>query len=729
MANSGKWIIVSNRLPFSWNAQESKLEPSSGGLVTAISGIRSEHRSLWVGGVPEDVDTAQLNKRTKQYRAVSVPAKLYEPYYNGMCNNVLWPLLHYESELVQYSEKYWKAYQEVNRLFADAILDVAEDGDLIWVHDFHLFLVPKLLKSKRRNLRVGHFLHVPFPSSEVFRQLPIRKEILEAVLSSDLIGFHDYSYLRHFVSAVYTVLGVDSSMLSVRREGHTAHLGVFPVSIDTGRYQEQAASAEVKKIAKQFSQKPAREKLILGVDRLDYIKGIELKLKAFQEMLRAHPETQGKVALLQVAIPSRTDVADYIQLKHQIEQLVGEINGQFGSPTYVPVQYMFTSVDFNSLLALYRLADVLLVTSKRDGMNLVALEYIAAQQATDPGVVVLSEFAGAVSTLSHVIRTNPWDIKQTANCTYAALTMERDERVSRNSAMMRYLETYTATDWASSFMEHLKNSSAGDSIDRAELVSVKELNASSPLLQQFKGQDLLILCDYDGTLVPIVQEPQLAVLTESTKDLIRKLLVSGRVRLVIVSGRDARFLERQFEGLPLTMAAEHGALYYNPELGKWKTLVTEDRQGWLNIARQVMNDYTVRVPESFIEKKQFALAWHYRKSPRDFGSYQARRLKNDLEAALANLPVSILAGKKVVEVRVAQANKAAFYRWYRTNYAADAERKLLVFGDDVTDEEMFASVGNDGARFKVGEGETVADYRLERQEDVLQLLLKLATAG
>lgn len=732
MAKSKKWIIVSNRLPFRWDPNSQRIEPSAGGLVTAVGGISADIEKLWVGSLPSDGETREWAKnvegsRRRKYHPVFIPDALYDEYYNGMCNDVLWPLLHYESSRVQFRDDQWRAYVEVNKQFARAILEVARDDDLIWVHDFHLFLLPKFLKRRNPRLRIGLFLHVPFPSSEVFRQLPVREEILDAVLYADLIGFHDYSYLRHFINTIYYVLGIESSMLSVRNEGRTTRLGVFPVSIDVQDFKRQAALLPVTTHLRKLKQSQPYEKLVLGVDRLDYIKGIELKLKAFREMLRQYPDMRHSVGLLQIAVPSRVDIPGYIELKYEIEQLVGEINGEFGKPNYVPVQYIFASVSFHELLALYRHADALLVTSKRDGMNLVALEYIVSQPPNDPGVVILSEFAGAISMLSHVIPTNPWDINRTALNIRHALTMNRSERVEGHRSMMRYLDTYSATDWANSFMSNLDASGGDPEADRTQTISVRERsNPAFKKLREFIGNRKVLIClDYDGTLVPIVERPELAVLPPSQRQALRRLLKDDRVELVVVSGRDSKFLDAQLGGLNIAMAAEHGVQYCARGAKRWQTLIRSDRQQWYRIARQVMKDYTARVPDSFIERKQFAISWHYRQSPAEFAAFQARKLKSDLEDALSGLPVAVVFGKKVVEVKAVEANKGAFYSWYTKNQSEVRGRAVLAIGDDATDEDLFSSAASDGVSIKVGEGATIAPFRLERQEDVVPLLLKL----
>lgn len=568
---SGKWLIVSNRLPFKLDA-DGNLSPSSGGLVTAIRGIEFREPAMWLGAAPEGLSREAFDAGVEavrdegdalRYAPVFVDPELYESYYNGICNDVLWPLLHYEAQELSFDPDDWRAYRKVNEIFAHKVLEQAEDGDVIWVHDYHLFLLPRLLRelAPDRDLRIGFFLHVPFPSDEIFRQLPVRVELLESLLAADLVGFHDYDYLRHFGSAVQRLLGINSNMLTVPDPGgeRATQLGVFPVSIHTERFHEDAFSPEADAHYKSFAEQQHCETLILGVDRLDYMKGISLKLKAFERYLEAHPEDADRVRLLQITVPSRTSVPEYARLRETIERMVGEINGRFGSPNFMPVHYMFSSVTYEELLALYRLADVLLVTSKRDGMNLVAQEYIACQPEHDPGVLVLSEFAGSSSVLSQALRINPWDLEDTAAQLGRALRTTRAERIAWHAPMMQYLQGYDASAWANSFVRSLAaNTSATPTNGQARNLPSHLDEIVDALTEKSK---LLVLLDYDGTLVPIEPTPEAATLDAEMFDTLAAIIDQPQFELYVVSGRDEAFLRSQFQDLELDFGSEHGAFF------------------------------------------------------------------------------------------------------------------------------------------------------------------------
>ncbi|MCO4753247.1 MAG: bifunctional alpha,alpha-trehalose-phosphate synthase (UDP-forming)/trehalose-phosphatase [Bacteriovoracaceae bacterium] len=721
-----RWIIVSNRLPFSYDEENKKLKPSSGGLVTAIRGIKTKEEVLWVGSIPNNVP----KKLVRQYKdqdniSFSFPdldKELYDNYYNGFCNDVLWPILHYESESVKFSNERWEDYIRVNQIFANHVAKVAKKDDIIWLHDYQLFLAPKMIKEINPNLKVGFFLHVPFPSSEIWRHLPVREEILEAMIHADLIGFHDFAYLRHFVSSVYNLLGIHSSLLEIRSPHNNTKLGVYPVSINTQDFISKASSKKTAKAIHRYGLDIGDRKYILGVDRLDYSKGILYKLEAYQSFLRENPKYVGRVQLIQIAVPSRTDVPEYIKLRHDVERLVSEINGEFSEIDYIPVKYIFNSVSVHDLMALYRASDILLVTSKRDGMNLVCLEYIATQDPKDPGVVMLSEFAGAASTLSHATIINPMNIADTAQKIKESLEVKLEERKKRHNIMFDYLKEYTATTWAGAFINHLKKKTLESN---PKLQDLSQQAKFEKLKKGFDKKRRVLLLDYDGTLTPIVNDPSAAVLKPRMKSLIKKLQKRDDTDVVIITGRDSNFISKQFEGIECYLACEHGAKFYDYKNKKWRNLVASSKKEWFSQATQIIKEYTRRTPSSFFEKKNYAIAWHYRNSPQDFGEFQARKLVIDLESGLSHLPVSVIMGKKVVEVKSIEANKGYFTQWFASRYV-EKDQKLFSIGDDRTDEDMFRALEANGETVKVGTPEkTSAKNYIEDQGDVYKLLKEL----
>ncbi|MGV3523409.1 MAG: bifunctional alpha,alpha-trehalose-phosphate synthase (UDP-forming)/trehalose-phosphatase [Candidatus Sericytochromatia bacterium] len=727
-----RWLIISNRLPIRVGS-DGKISRSSGGLVSALAGVHSEAEQLWVGIAPDGVTPSDWEALPATERAgyhpIFVDPARYDAYYNGIANDVFWPLFHYEGALVHFSPEDWEDYQAVNAQMAEEIAALCQPGDVVWVHDFHLMLLPQMLRERQLPCPIGFFLHIPFPSSELFRQLPVRREILTGLLGADLIGFHDSAYLRHFCNSLLQLFDVNSNLLSVGWQGREVRLGVYPVSIDAAGLREAAAAPVTQEFMRHYESARAYRYLILGVDRLDYSKGLLLKLKIIYELLSRHPELRGQVSLLQLAIPTRQDVSVYRQLKGQFERLVGEVNGAFSQPNYTPVQYMYKSVSLPELLALYRLADVMLVTSRRDGMNLVAMEYVMAQPDARPGVLALSEFAGAASMLSEALLLNPWDTAESAERVAEALRMPDYERRQRTHTMQRFLLGYTASDWAAGFMadlDHLPDANT------ARQWRLKPAETLAPLhLPPAAERPLLLFLDYDGTLVPLEDQPEMAVLDGERYALLEALCRdTENLQVMIVSGRDAGFLERQFAGLPLGLVAEHGALFRPPGQTDWRQLSWSDVQTWYKSAEVTMNAYARRVPNSRVEHKAVAIAWHYRNAPAEFGEYQARKLKEDLEIGLSHLPVAVLSGKKVIEARAMEANKGYFVRNYLNSLPHDhTPPVVMAMGDDTTDEEMMLALNealpSEALTIKVGTEPSAARFRLRHQEEVLPLLQAL----
>ncbi|MAZ47517.1 MAG: hypothetical protein CME65_03075 [Halobacteriovoraceae bacterium] len=725
-----RWIIVSNRLPFSLagspDKKTQKIKQSSGGLVTAINGIKTKNEIRWIGSLAPGINENHIkNFKSKKNVSFSYPViseELYDAYYNGFCNDVLWPLLHYETDLIQYKKENYDAYVKVNRIFAQHIAKVAKKNDVIWINDFHLFMTPQFIKEINPSLKVGFFLHVPFPSSELYRELPCRKELLEALLYSDLIGFHDFSYLRHLSSAAYNVLGYESSLLDIETPRQSVKLGVYPVSIDTQDFMNKAVSKKTSSIIEEYQLKKGRQRKILGVDRLDYSKGIPHKLKAFKKFLEDNPQMVGKVQLTQIAVPSRTEVPEYIKLRHEVERLVSEINGKFSKINYIPVKYIFDSVSVFELMALYRSSDVLFITSKRDGMNLVCLEYIVAQDARNPGVVLLSEYAGASSTLSHATLINPMNIGETANKLGQALNQSLSERKKNHQVMLDYLKGYTATDWARAFITHLERDvnqrvSSALCLDKAE--------ERKKIIKKNKNGSKVLLLDFDGTLSPIQEKPDQVKLSIKIRRLLKSLSEENETEVVIVTGRDKNFIVKQLKGLKVYIACEHGASFYDYKNNKWRQLAASKNKPWLKDAKRIFEQYERRTPNSFVEEKEFALCWHYRQSPNDFAEFQARKLLLDLGITLAHEPVTVSRGKKIVEVKSLEANKGYFTDWFLERYV-DSQAKIIAMGDDRTDEDMFKALERRGETIKIGHSESsYAKFYLSDQDLVEKFLEEL----
>ncbi|KAH7075139.1 glycosyl transferase [Paraphoma chrysanthemicola] len=469
----GRLLLVSNRLPITIKrSDEGKYEMSmsSGGLVSGLSGLSKTTTFQWYGWpgleVPEDEVKQLEGQLREEYNAVPIMLddELADRHYNGFSsettlNAIMWPLFHYHPGEITFDESAWEGYTEANRLFAKAVAKDVQDNDMVWVHDYHLMLMPAMLREElgdtKKNVKIGFFLHTPFPSSEIYRILPVRNEILLGVLHCDLIGFHTYDYARHFLSSCSRILGLATTPNGVEFQGKVITVGAFPIGIDPEKFDEGLQKPKVQERIAALEKKFQGVKLIVGVDRLDYIKGVPQKLHALEVFLTEHPEWIGKVVLVQVAVPSRQDVEEYQNLRAVVNELVGRINGKFGTIEFMPIHFMHKSVSFDELIALYSVSDVCLVSSTRDGMNLVSYEYIATQEKRH-GVMILSEFTGAAQSLNGSLIVNPWNTEELADAIHDAVTMGDEQRNMNYQKLSKYIRKYTSAWWGESFVTELR---------------------------------------------------------------------------------------------------------------------------------------------------------------------------------------------------------------------------------------------------------------------------------
>ena len=724
-------IVVANRLPVTLVREQKKwrLNPSSGGLATAMKGVLEQREGRWIGwpgetdGMPaEEVArvTEELRERHKA-SAVLLSASQVARYYDGFSNGVLWPLFHFLTERVDLdAESSWRAYREVNQRFAEAIAAELREGDRVWIHDYQLALVPKLLRELRPDAVIGYFLHVPFPSSEVFRILPWRAEILEGILGADVVGFHTASYRHNFALSASYVLGVELGVDQLTHDDRRVRLGVYPISIDTASIEKTAASEATERHLAQLRQGAAGRKIVLGVDRLDYTKGIPRRLLAFERLLERNPGLRSKVMLVQLAVPSREKVSAYADLRRTVNELVGRINSHHGTPTSSPIQMLYRSVSSDELMALYRAADVMLVTPLRDGMNLVAKEYVAAR-SDDRGALVLSEFAGAATELREALIVNPYDLSGMAQAITQALAMPESEQQHRMRAMREHVRTYDVTFWTRRFLDDL------DAV-AAPLPSTRAVRGSDALRSRLdearQAPQRLLLLDYDGTLVNFAPVPELATPDPTLLALLQRLTAHPANRVHLVSGRPRSYLESWFGELPMTLHAEHG---FWSRLGPglpWVSASEHFSVSWKEPLRSLLDRYVRRLPGSFIEEKTSTLAFHYRRVDPSLAGEVLPELRHALEAMVREGGFELLDGKKVIEARLAGMHKGRVARLVLGNLAPEAV--VIAAGDDRTDEDMFGALPPGAVSIKVGPGATQAQYRVESPPQLRRLLEEMA---
>jgi trehalose 6-phosphate synthase/phosphatase len=720
-------IIVSNRLPTKVQRTTSGLtfQPSEGGLATGLGSIYRADDNVWVGwpGLFVD-DPAEQAHVTEQLHADSMaPVFLTEAeihdFYEGFSNGTLWPTFHYFSEFATYEQTHWEAYVRVNEKFCEAVLALAGPDDTIWMHDYQLLLLPEMLRKVRPEASIGFFLHIPFPSYELIRVLPWGADLLRGMLGADLIGFHTFGYLHHFLSAVGHLLGYPTHNGQVETPTRTVLVDAFPMGIDYQRYANTAAGEAALTHEATYREGLGEARVILSIDRLDYTKGIAQRLRAFEQLLVRHPEWLGQVSLLMVVVPSRDQVAQYAALKEEIDELVGRLNAQYRTIAWTPIHYFYRSFPFEELVGLYRLADVALVTPVRDGMNLVAKEFLASKVG-DKGVLILSERAGAANELADALLINPTDTGQLAETMHAALRMPEDEQRTRLQAMQALVQQYDVFAWTELFMNRLEYSK----IKQLTLATAPlDAPARAELLAAYQAApQRLLLLDYDGTLTRFHANPQRAQPEAELVELLGALGTDARNRVVIISGRDRATLEEWLGHLPLDFVAEHG-VWLRRAGADWQLFQEGLRADWKADMRPLLELYVRRTPGSFIEEKDYSLVWHYRRADAGLGAQRARELLSHLRFMTSNTDLQVLEGHKVLEIKSAALHKGtAAARWL----GPEPPEFILALGDDQTDEDTFATLPPAAYTVKVGSApRSLARYAVTNVAEVRQLLRSL----
>lgn len=716
-----KILNVANRLPITVGEEITK---SSGGLVSALEGVSgSDYDLRWIGWPGHACKSPEEERELEEtlserfgYKPIFLSAEEISDYYDGFSNSSLWPILHYNANYMRYEEPYWEAYKAVNQKFADSVLETASEGDLVWIHDYHLMLVPGMLRAAMPNLRIGFFFHTPFPSSEVFRCHPRRAELIEGVLGADLLGFHTFNYLRHFRSSALRLVGLESDMGTISHGTHRTTLGVYPIGINAKSFEEELQTEAFRKKKDEFSKNWSGKRIALSVERLDYSKGLPHRLEAIEQFL-ANYDDRDNIVFVFVSVPTRGGVEEYQLLLERIEGEVGRINGRYATTRNSPIHFIHGSVPFTELCALYSIADIAMVTPLVDGMNLVAKEYVACQ-SNDPGVLILSEFAGAANELVNALIVNPFDTRAVAEAIDTALAMDLEERRDRMGYMRSRVTQFEANFWANSFLTELKK------LDQFEEYALTLNEAREEVLNRVKSANKVALfLDYDGTLREFEKIPDRAYPSPAVIDLFLKLEGSS-ADVFVISGRNGATLHRWFGKFDATLIAEHGSAYKLAGSEDWESLNPSDDDSWKARVLEIMRHYEGSTPGSFVEEKQSAIVWHYRQSDPEFGKWKANQLMSESYEMLANFPVEIHHGKKIIEVSSIHVNKGAAVNHFLNKADYDL---VICAGDDQTDEAMFRLENDRILTLKIGDGESHARYRIPDPASFRTLMSKVAT--
>nr|WP_193322604.1 bifunctional alpha,alpha-trehalose-phosphate synthase (UDP-forming)/trehalose-phosphatase [Pyrobaculum calidifontis] len=733
-----KLVIVSNRLPVSVVQRDGAYEirEAVGGLATAVrSFLRAVEGGkalglsevVWVGwsGLRAEAETEEVRGRLREMGLVTVPLAGEEVnlFYEGFCNSTLWPLFHGLIVYTVFEGRFWDAYVRVNQKFAEVVLPLVEPGDIVWVHDYHLMLLPAIIRDAAPDAAVGFFLHIPFPPAEVFQLMPPpwRSAILDGVLGADLVGFHVHEYVNNFLRSVAKFLGYKAEAGAVYAGRRKVKVGAFPISIDFDFFYNSSLREDVAAMIKEFRQRLRGLKIVFSIDRLDYTKGNLNRLRAWERFLKENPEWRGKATFIMVVTPSRTGVPQYEAMKREIEREVGRINGELGEVDWTPVVYIYRFIPTPTLLALYNVADVALITPLRDGMNLVAKEYVASRRNCT-GVLILSETAGAAHELLQALIVNPNDEGGVAAAIKRALTMSEEEQCRRIEAMQERIRQHDVVRWAVDFIHalaeaHLEAQEAA----QPAAAPVDGKTAESIAAAFSAAARRLLLLDYDGTLVPHYPYAYQAVPDAELLALLRELAAHPETHVAVVSGRGKEFLEAWLGNLPIYIVAEHGAFIRHSD-GNWVQIFPFDTE-WKAAVRRVMEEFAELAPGSYVEEKQSSIAWHYRNVEPEVGEAIAARLIEALGGLLAGTTAAVLKGNKVVEVRPAGVNKGAAARLLVEKLNPDF---VLAAGDDATDEDMFKALPPTAYTVKVGRGETAAKYYVPSYKRLRELLTRLS---
>lgn len=728
--NSGRLIIVAYRLPVSiiHDADGTRHQQNAGGLVSAVLSMASEQKLpilgpgrkiQWVGfsdNSPQEWEHWPFKNQLFEVHPVFIPPEINDDYYEGFCNNMLWPICHYFPSLAHFDDNYYEAYQKANQMFFDKVAEIIQPNDIVWIQDYQLMLLPELIRKKFHHNQIGFFFHIPFPSYEIFRMIPTqwRKALTDGMLGADVIGFHTNDYVEYFLKSARLVSGYNNSLHYIQTNDRIIKVDSFPISIDFDKFNDSFDVPEVAE-ARQETLASLNGRIIFSVDRLDYSKGIIHRLQGFLRFLERYPQWHEKVTFVMTVVPSRDTIDQYQNMKVEIDQTVGAINARFGTIFWQPVLYHYRSLDFNDLIHMYTACDIALITPVRDGMNLVSKEFIASRKDSK-GVLILSEMAGAAAELGEALIINPLDTQNIADAIYTALTMSEQEQSTRMEAMRERIRSYDVFEWTKDFFMTL--TSLKQDFSRLNRAFLNQTNMDEIKHRYQYTSRRILFFDYDGTLAPIVTDPSKAIISSDVALLIQSLSLENTV--VIISGRNRYFLEQVFSNLSVHLVAEHGAWVRKSDNAEW-VLHEAYEDNWKDNIRPILNLYTERCPGAFMEEKETSLAWHYRTAEHpEFAIHRAQELTWQLKNYIQpELNLQIIDGDMVIEVKKAAFNKGTSARQFIEEEMYDF---ILAIGDDTTDEDMFEALPNSAYTIKIGDGLSAARYHIKNQSEVIDFL-------
>ncbi len=719
-------IIVSNRLPVSVKKEDGELvfSESLGGLATGLSSYVSDSKSIWVGwpGISSedlterDKQDITLELARRQCAPVFLSRKQVNEYYNGYSNSLLWPISHDLPLEPGDLEHWWKTYRSVNKLFSDAVMSLARPNSTIWVHDYQLMLLPAMLREEQSSGHIGFFSHIPFPGIDAWTKIKQARQLLQGMLGADLVGFHTTGYCQNFIDCCEQLKAGDGGPGQVALGDRIVKVANFPIGIDYEKYAKARKLRSVKRAVKQYRKRYGNRKVIVAVDRLEPSKGLVERLSAYCDFLESDVKLHDKVVMVMVAAPSRMEIAAYQQLKIDLEKLGADINKTYGTDRWQPLDLITEPRAFEQVTALYQIADVAFITPLRDGMNLVAKEYVASKRKS--GVLILSETAGAAEELQDAILVDPAKPETVVAALRQAITMPKKELAYRLSRMQQVAADNTIHTWASGFVKSLQK----PIVVRPLITRTLKNSLLDEVVSDYQNASKrLLLLDYDGSLVPFSQDYKTARPPRNVLDLLAKLQADPKNEVVVVSGRTPEDLETWLGHLPISLVAEHGASIRRVGYNTWKTTSSRETK-WKRVVTPLLRTYTELTPKARLEVKAHSLVWHYRNSPPYYAQKYAVILRRVLKPIVKTYGIQIFQGDKILEIKDPRISKgAAIQRWLNKKHDF-----VMVIGDDLTDEDMFTAAPVEATTVKVGRGRTSARIRVSDSKEVQRLLKQLS---
>ncbi|KAG1351779.1 hypothetical protein G6F62_002884 [Rhizopus arrhizus] len=667
-------------------------------MYAAIDSLKKNHETLYIGStgsiVTDENDPIEIDDINEEEREslrdllrskydmvpIFINDKLSSGHYEGYSKQVLWPLMHYMMWSDNVDEvNYWKDYVKVNEIFAEEVLKHYKEGDIVWVHDYHLMLVPQIIRDRLPNALVGFFVHTPFPSSEIFRCLPHRKEILQGILGANLVGLQTYDYARHFTSCCTRILGYEYTLYGIVAHGSLIQIGIYPIGIDVERTRDHCHRPGVEPKAKAIRERYADKKLIIGRDKLDPVKGVLQKLEAFEIFLDSYPEWRDKAVLIQVTSPG---VLDTPGLEKKANEIVARINSKYGSIEFTPANLFNQHIDRDEYYALLKVADIGLVTPVIDGMNTSSFEYVVAQEGRC-SPLILSEFTGTARSMSTATIVNPWNFNEVARAIAECLSISEEEKKLKYQQLNDFVTSHTANFWASSLVKGLLDSQK-NGCGATSLLDFKRAK-----VEYDNSRKRALVIDYDGALAPIHKNTEDAIPSEKTIKALKELCEDPQNIVWVVSGRTQEWLDYCLGHIPnLGLSAEHGCFIKDPESSTWLDMTGDLDLSWKDGVKEIFEYYTERTPGSLIEDRKCSIAWHYRKADPKFGAFQAMECQNHLEQNfVGKLPIECLMNRMNLEVRPSLVNKGTVLK--RSVLHCSTIDFIICVGDSKTGDDMF----------------------------------------